>query len=96
MSVGTVQETRVEDQRDKEVRDRVRRIETRLTKLLRHLGLDEQGSMPEWNDSQENVQVPSTAVALKDVIAAIPDGEAHVAVRHKGVLLCYISKGELQ
>lgn len=97
MSVGTVQETRVEDQREKEVRDRVRRIETRLTKLLRHLGLDEQGSMPYWNESVECIEVPSISVALKDVVAAIPPhDQAHVAVRHKNVLICYITKGEMQ
>ena len=94
MSYGSVSDARTVDQRDKEVQDRVRRIETRLTKLLRHLGLDEQGSMPYYDDNRACIEVPSISVALKDVVAAIPPhDEAHVAVRHKDVLICYITKG---
>lgn len=77
----------------REVRDRSRRIETRLTKLLRHLGLDEQGSMPEWKVN--HVEVPSISTAVKDILAVIPDDwnvNVPVPVMHKRERLCYIVK----
>lgn len=88
-------EVREREQREKEVRDRVRRIETRLTKLLRHMGFDEQGSMPEWKDGR--IEVPSVSVTLKDVLAALPPeiGEWEgVAIMHKGETVCVIMKGD--
>ena len=77
---------------DKEVRDRVRRIETRLTKLMGHLGFDPKGSMPVWNNG--SVEIPSLAVALKDVLSVVPDDWwAGFWVMHKGEYVCFM-KGE--
>lgn len=94
MSYGSVSDARTVDQRDKEVQDRVRRIETRLTKLLRHLGLDDQGSMPEWKDG--SVEVPSISVPLKDIMAVVPpDWKAHFWVLHKGTSIALMKKGDV-
>lgn len=77
----------------REVKDRSRRIETRLTKLMTHLGYETQASMPEWRDN--HVEVPSISTAIKDVLAVIPDNwnaNVPVPVLHKRERLCYIMK----
>lgn len=79
----------------REVKDRSRRIETRLTKLMTHLGYETQATMPAW---QRNcVEVPSISTAIKDILAVIPDdwnADIPVPVVHKREMLCYIMKGE--
>lgn len=77
----------------REVKDRSRRIETRLTKLLNHMGFDPQGSLPEWTPGE--VAVPSTAVAFKDILAVVPeDWHASFWVTHKGEYIARIVKGD--
>lgn len=55
-----------------EIRDRVRRIETRLTVLANALGIDVQGSVPSWNSDLEIVQVPTPNCSLKSILSAVP------------------------
>lgn len=53
-----------------EVRDRMRRVETRLTRFLEEKGFDTGIQRPEW--TQGVVTVPTPAVSLRDVLAVIP------------------------
>lgn len=79
----------------REVKDRSRRIETRLTKLMTHLGYETQATMPEWKNNR--VEVPSISTAVKDILAVIPDDwsdRVPVPVMHKREMLCYVLKGE--
>lgn len=57
---------------DREVRDRVRRIETRLTKIGRHMGVDVGGGQPEWLDAQSRVVIPTPNCNVGDIVKVIP------------------------
>lgn len=76
---------------DKEVRDRLRRIETRLTKYLEQQGFDTQRKLPVWKGS--SIEIPSMECAVADILAAIPDpcNVRHIAVTHKGTDLFVIT-----
>jgi hypothetical protein len=66
-----------------EIRDRVRRNETRLTVLANALGVDVQGSAPSWNSDLESIQVPTPNCSLRSILSAVPPrfhGQ-HVPVR---------------
>lgn len=70
----------------REMRDRLRRMETRFVQLAEHMGFDTEKKMPTFAAGQ--VQLPSMQTSLADIVAALPhnwDGE--VAVWHKGVLV---------
>lgn len=54
-----------------ETRDRSRRIETRLVKLMNHLGYDPNTQSPVWENGV--LRVPSVSVALIDILDAIPE-----------------------
>jgi len=85
------------DERSREIQDRVRRIETRLTKLMGHLGFDPQGSMPTWDQTNRCVEVPSISTAFKDIMAVVPENfPSYTAFRveHKGETLAFITKGK--
>lgn len=69
----------------KEIADRCRRMETRLTKFLESQGFETKVKKPEWQAG--SVEVPSTACAIKDIVAAVPadwDTEDEIIVTHKG------------
>lgn len=64
---------------DTEVIQRVRRIETRLTSLLVHMGIDTPAQRPEFRDG--TVHVPSPHSTLKEIVDSIPtDWSGPVAV----------------
>jgi hypothetical protein len=68
----------------KEVVDRTRRIETRLTKYLEAQGFETQAQRPLWKDG--TVHVPSPACSIKDILAVVPnewDREAEIEVYHR-------------
>ena len=49
------------DQGDiREVRDRMRRVETRVTKIGRFLGVDVGGGQPIWRAHDKTVLIPTT------------------------------------
>lgn len=89
----------------KEVRDRLRRMETRLVKLMEHMGFDSERKLPDFrtrplgNDRAGIVEVPSTMVSIEDIVNAIPkdwDPMQQVRVMHKGELVCYVYVKEVR
>lgn len=65
-----------------EVMDRVRRIETRTTKLAHGLNVDVGASKPEWRNGRIYAPTPNCSVA--DCLAVVPDSwseEVEVYVR---------------
>ena len=56
---------------DKEVLDRLRRIETRLTRYLQAQGFDAQTSKPVWGGGV--IALPSPHASLKSILSVIPD-----------------------
>jgi len=73
-----------------ELRDRTRRVETRLTKYLESQGFDTQTQRPEWR-SDGYVNVPSPNISLKDVLSVIPHTYLdEVRIVHKGVIIASI------
>lgn len=61
---------------------RLRRVETKTTKVANHLGVDAGGDKPELNDVTGVLQVPSRKVSLDDVLDAVRgrDGIVSIAV----------------
>ena len=89
---------RVPHERDRigEIQDRLRRIETRLTKYMQERGFETQTHTPVYDRAGDLLTVPSLDVRLKDVLAAIPDGEDSpdgLAVIHAGSIVAWVHKG---
>lgn len=57
--------------RKDETLERVRRIETRLTKLLNHFGVNPGADNPRWEDGGI-VRVPSRRVAVDKILDVVP------------------------
>jgi len=71
-----------------ETLDRVRRIETRLTKYLEHIGFATGAQRPTWVDGV--VMLPSMDCSLRDILATVPRdwNPAYVVrVEHAGVIV---------
>lgn len=65
-----------------EVLDRVRRIETRVTIVGRHVGADVGGGRPRW-DGSGRISCPTGNVSLTELMRVVPRGwdkGAHVYV----------------
>lgn len=78
------------DQRDqlKEMSDRMRRMETRLTKFLMTMGFDTETHRPLWRDG--TIYLPSTSASLKSCLEVIPEKwpkHSPITVSHAGVTL---------
>lgn len=56
----------------KEITDRTRRIETRLTKYLESRGFDTQVQKPRWSGAGR-IDVPTQACSLRDCLEVVPD-----------------------
>lgn len=70
----------------KEIADRCRRMETRLTKFLEVQGFDTKVKKPEWLDG--TIEIPSMSCSVKDILSVIPEGWDHdreIFVTHKGM-----------
>lgn len=68
-----------------EMKDRLRRMETRLVKLFEHLGFDTERKKPTWRDFK--LEVPSMQVSLEDMLGAVPptvERHSYIEVMHKG------------
>ena len=79
-----------------EIQDRLRRIETRLTKYMQERGFDTQVQVPIYDGPNDRITIPSLDARLKDVLAAIPEGEAPedgLAIVHAGSVVAWIQKG---
>jgi hypothetical protein len=73
------------DETAKEILDRCRRIETRLTKFLEQQGFDTETRRPVFHSATSTLDVPSPEVSLKDCLAAVPQHwTALITVEHKG------------
>jgi hypothetical protein len=59
--------------RKDEVLERVRRIETRLTKLLNHLGINPGAEKPQWEDGGV-IRLPSRKTPLDTILDTVPPG----------------------
>ena len=58
----------------KEAVDRLRRVETRLTKYLQWRGFDTQTTVPRWTAYEDRgvLSIPAISCSLRDCLAAIP------------------------
>lgn len=56
----------------KEILDRVRRTETRVTKMGHAMGVDVGGGRPIWNAAQKRVMLPSPNCSIGECLAIIP------------------------
>ena len=80
---------------DEDVDTRLRRMETRLTKLMEFLGFDIQSIKPTWRNGRVNVASPGTP--LIEIINAVPhdwDWEEDVEIYHRGKFLATLNKSE--
>lgn len=69
----------------KEIVDRTRRIETRLTRFMSEQGFDTQTRKPIWQNG--SIRVPTMAISIHDLVAVIPDGwpgTEPITVYHQG------------
>ena len=66
-----------------EIQDRLRRIETRLTKYMQERGFETQVQKPVWRDGE--IHIPSLDVRLKDILEAVPDSwcECNLEIFHQ-------------
>ncbi len=68
----------------KEMKDRMRRMETRLTNFLEVQGYDTEAKQPKFV-APAHVHIPSVDVSLKKIIRVIPiDIDRSVTVVHEG------------
>jgi hypothetical protein len=70
----------------REVVERTRRIETRLTKYMEDRGFETKIKRPSWRNSCQ-VHVSSPSVSIADILATVPenwDREEEVLVYHDG------------
>ena len=80
-----------------EIRDRVRRIETRSTKYFEANGLDTGAARAKWCGFQPvadaaRVELPTPSIALKDILAVIPkgyDGDVDLYVGEELIVTLY-------
>ena len=70
----------------KEILDRVRRTETRVTKVANHLGVESGVQRPSFRDGK--LQVTSRKVSLDELMAVVPPD-------HKGEVVDVICNGDL-
>jgi hypothetical protein len=57
----------------KELVERLRRVETRLTSYINKTGVTINYKKPSWDADNTRVIIPSREVALDEILAAIPD-----------------------
>lgn len=62
-----------------EIRDRLRRIETRVTRMMLAAGIPERVDRPEFKHGE--LRVPSPQVSLADIVASVPPGAYGTDIR---------------
>lgn len=78
---------------DREVTDRLRRIETRLTGFMQWSGYETGSDRPTWADGV--IHVPTPGVSLRDIMAVIPPDwqiKDEIEIHHRGVWVASIFK----
>lgn len=77
----------------REIKDRCRRMETRLTKYLEEQGFDTQRKMPTCQGNV--VTIPSMECSLADILSVMPvprvPGYDSIVISHKGVTVGVLS-----
>lgn len=58
----------------REIADRARRTETRVTKIANHFNVEAGGDKPVFHAQTGEIDVPSRRVSLEDVLNAVPHG----------------------
>lgn len=78
------------NQNIKEITDRCRRLETRLTKFMEYQGFDVQSKKPQFQNKPgetAEINIYSLHTSIQDCLEAIPDGwdtEEQINVKIKG------------
>ena len=83
----------VSDKQVKELLDRTRRIETRLTGGLQFLGYETGSERPVFNNGI--ITIPTPATALRDIMAVVPADwpvEQEIEVHHQGAWIVSVMK----
>ena len=68
----------------REATDRLRRLETKITRLCEHFDIDTGARVPNWRDGVIVVHSPMTSI--KDLLSVVPedwDREQEIVVEHK-------------
>ena len=75
----------------RETSDRLRRLETRLTRYMEWAGFDTEVRRPVFRDP-ERLDIPTDATSIRDCLATIPKGaqDRMIDVFHKGALIATI------
>jgi hypothetical protein len=75
----------------KEMTDRLRRMETRLTRFMEAMGFDTEVRRPQFRDGL--LDLPTDAASVRDCLAAVP---AHwhgpIELIHKGHVIAVLTK----
>lgn len=88
-----------------EMKDRLRRIETRLTRYLEMQGFDTERKLPYFksrplgSETVGEIEVPSMMTSIEDIVNAIPSdwNPLHsVRIIHKRALVCYVYPKEVK
>ena len=67
-----------------EIQDRLRRIETRLTKYMQERGFDTQVCQPRFEE--DSLHLPSLDIRYRDILTAIPhDYRGELRLWHQGI-----------
>lgn len=72
-----------------EILDRTRRMETKVTKLLDHAGLNTDGMHAIYTGHA--LEIPSISISVKEVLDAMPMG-VELPLMLEGVVIAYIMK----
>lgn len=75
----------------KEVLDRMRRMETRITKYLESQGFDTGVKRPTWEGGK--VSIPSLSCSIKEALSVVPtdwDKDDEITIVHKGDEVAHI------
>jgi hypothetical protein len=78
------------DEEQREIRDRLRRIETKVTNFLEANGFDTKNQKPVYSGGQ--LVVPSIQCTLAEVLMAIPDNQGRVDVYNGTDFVCVVEK----
>lgn len=79
------------DAHAREILDRARRIETRVTRIAKAMGVDPGETQPSFDPEYRTLSVPSRHISLQDCLKSIP-ARTNVSVVIGGDLVGYISK----
>lgn len=65
---------------EQETLDRVRRIETRITKIGQAMGVDVGGGRPIWLEGDKHVAVPSPNCSIGEIMKVVPQEHRHLDI----------------